>query len=75
MTGGHVDDAVPDFSGVVSLLPLNWEADDDAFQYLLDGAVDRITSELAADGFHMPTADIGALHDAAWAYRARVLAK
>lgn len=63
----------PDYSGVMSLLPLNWEADEDAFQYLLDGAIRRIVGEMERDGTPIDVASISALHDAAWAYRSRVL--
>lgn len=66
--------SAPDYSGVMSLLPLNWEAGDETFRYLVNGEMDRIVAAFEADGNPLDTEDVGALHEAAWAYRARVLA-
>lgn len=66
--------SAPDYGPVMPLLPLNWEADDEAFQYLVNGEMDRIVDAFEADGNPLDTEDIAALHEAAWTYRAKVLA-
>lgn len=63
------DAPVHDYTGVVSLMAVNWDADDDAFRYLLDGAMDRLLESLEAEGVKMDAANIRALYGAAWAHR------
>lgn len=67
--------STPDYSGIMSLLPLNWEAEEDAFRYLLDGCMDGIVGAFEKDGHPLGVDDIASLHEDAWAYRARVLAR
>lgn len=67
--------STPDYSIVMPLLTLNWEADDDAFRYLLDGYMDRIVAAFDDDENPLDAEDIAALHEAAWAYREKVLAE
>lgn len=67
--------SAPDYGGIMPLLPLNWEADDDAFRYLLDGEMDRIVSAFESDANPLSNEDIAALHEDAWAYRAKVLTR
>lgn len=63
---------LPDYSGVMSLLPLTWEADEDAFRYLLDKQMDSIVDALEGDGVPLDSANIAALHEDAWAHRAKM---
>lgn len=67
--------STPDYSAVMSLLPLDWEADEEWFRYRMHRVMDRIMDALLADGVYMRSADVTALYDAAWSHRAKVLAK
>jgi len=60
-----------DFSGVVSLLPLPWDAPFSIFAMELEGTLTSMRKTLADNGTHMSDADMQDLRDEVWKYRPR----